>query len=214
MDVEELKRAAAETAAELVEDGMRVGLGTGSTVRHLLPALAARRLPRLRCVATSIATEVQARAVGLPVEPFDALDALDIVIDGADQVAPGGWLVKGGGGAHLREKIVAAAAGRFVVIVDERKLVDALHPPIPLELLPYGLQATLRQVAPVAMRDAATSPDGGIIADHTGAFTDPAAAAAWLDAVPGVMGHGLFPDTMVNDVIVARAGGVEHRRLR
>jgi ribose 5-phosphate isomerase A len=214
MDVEELKRAAAETAAELVEDGMRVGLGTGSTVRHLLPALAARRLPHLRCVATSIATEVQARAVGLPVEPFDALDALDIVIDGADQVAPGGWLVKGGGGAHLREKIVAAAAGRFVVIVDERKLVDALHPPIPLELLPYGLQATLRQVAPVAMRDAATSPDGGIIADHTGAFTDPRAAAAWLDAVPGVMAHGLFPDTMVNDVIVARAVGVEHRRLR
>jgi ribose 5-phosphate isomerase A len=214
MDVEQLKRAAAETAAQLVTDGMRVGLGTGSTVRHLLPALAERRLTGLRCVATSIATEVQARAAGLPVEPFDALDALDIVIDGADQVARDGWLVKGGGGAHLREKVVAVAAERFVVIVDQHKLVPALHPPVPVELLRYGLQATLRALQPVSLRDAALSPDGGVIADQHSQIDDPVQTAAWLDAHPSVLAHGLFPSQMVNDVIVAGGGGVEHRRLR
>ena len=96
---------------------MVVGLGTGSTVAHLLPALAARGL-EIRCVVTSTATEEQARELGIPVEDFDRLDRLDIAIDGADQIAPDGWLVKGGGGAHTREKIVAAAADRFVVIAD------------------------------------------------------------------------------------------------
>ena len=92
MSIEEEKRAAAEVAAELVEPGMRVGLGTGSTVQHLLPALARRGLRDLRCVATSPATEIEAVSLGLSVEPFEALEALDIAIDGADQVAPGGWL--------------------------------------------------------------------------------------------------------------------------
>src|SRR3954462_5627241 len=109
------KRAAAEAAAALVEDGSTVGLGTGSTVAHLLPALARRQL-RLRCVATSLATETAPGALGLEVEPFERLDRLDIAIDGADQVDPGGWLVKGGGGAHTREKIVAAAGGRLLVL--------------------------------------------------------------------------------------------------
>jgi ribose 5-phosphate isomerase A len=211
-DVDQLKREAAEAAASLVQDGMRVGLGTGSTVRHLLPALAARRLRRLRCVATSEATAEQARALGLPVESFGDLEALDVAIDGADQVAPDGWLVKGGGGAHLREKIVAAAADRFVVIVDERKLVPALAPPVPLELRRFGLAATLRHVAPARLRpDTPPSLDGGVIADHHGALEDPAATAAWLSAVPGVADHGLFAPAMVSEVIVAAAGGV--RRL-
>ena len=104
-DVE--KRAAAEAAALLVRDGDRVGLGTGTTVAPMLPALAARGLT-IRCVATSVATEVAARALGLGVEPFEQLDRLDIAIDGADQIDPAGWLVKGGGGAHTREKVVAA----------------------------------------------------------------------------------------------------------
>src|SRR3954465_9748448 len=120
-DREAEKRAAAEAAAALVEDGSTVGLGTGSTVAHLLPALAARGL-RLRCVATSVATEHAARALGLDVEPFEGVERLDIAIDGADQVAPDGWLVKGGGGAHVREKVVAAAADRFVVIASSDKV--------------------------------------------------------------------------------------------
>ncbi|HVD86132.1 MAG TPA: ribose 5-phosphate isomerase A, partial [Solirubrobacterales bacterium] len=125
-DADAEKRLAAEAAAELVEDGMTVGLGTGSTVAHLLPALARRGLKGIRCVATSVATEDQARELGIPVEEFGALEFLDIAIDGTDQVTPDGWLIKGGGGAHLREKIVAAAADRFVVISDSSKPVETL----------------------------------------------------------------------------------------
>jgi ribose 5-phosphate isomerase A len=211
---ESLKRAAAVAAAAYVQDGMRVGLGTGSTVRHLLPALAERGLRDLRCVATSVATAEQAEALGLPVEPFADLERLDLAIDGADQVAPDGWLIKGGGGAHVREKIVAAAADRFVVIVDERKVVDALTPPVPLEVLPYGLAATLALVAPARPREGAPpSPDGNVIADHHGAVGDPAALAARLDAAPGVLGHGLFPPAMVHEVLIAGAGGVVRRTV-
>jgi ribose 5-phosphate isomerase A len=207
-DVDQLKREAARAAAGLVEDGMRLGLGPGSTVHHLLPALAERRLTGLRCVATSPATMQQARALGLPVEPFETLDALDLAIDGADQVAPDGWLIKGGGGAHLREKVVAAAAKRFVVIVNELKLVDALRPPVPLELLRYGLEATLRRLEPVTLRDVPPSPDGGVIADHHAPLTDPAATAARLSAMPGVLEHGLFPPDLVSEIVVAGDDGV------
>ena len=123
MSVDDDKRAAAEHAAGFVEDGMRVGLGTGTTVAPLLPFLGARHLD-IRCVATSPATAAAARAAGLSVEPFDDLDELDIAIDGADQVGPGPWLVKGGGRAHTREKVVAAAAARFVVIASGEKRTE------------------------------------------------------------------------------------------
>ena len=204
------KRAAAEAAVALIEDGDRVGLGTGSTVAPMLPALAARGL-RLRCVATSIATEVAARALGLAVEPFEQLDRLDIAIDGADQIDPDNWVIKGGGGAHTREKVVAAAADRFVVIASGDKVVDALGPPVPLELLAFGVPATLRALGDARLRHVPLSPDGGAIADYFGAFDDPAALAAWLSATPGVTDHGLFPPSLVTDVLIARAGEIEHR---
>src|ERR1700742_1564010 len=137
-DVEDRKRIVAEASAELVEPGMWVGLGTGSTVAYLLPALARRAVPRVRYVATSERRAAAAGALGIAVEPFDAVDRLDLAIDGADQVDPRWWVIKGGGGAHTREKIVAAAAERFVVIVTEEKLVDAIAPPVPLELLSFG----------------------------------------------------------------------------
>jgi len=206
------KRAAAEVAAGLVEDGMRVGLGTGSTVAYLLPALARRRLS-LRCVATSDRTARAAAELGLAVEPFDGLDRLDIAVDGADQVAPDGWLVKGGGGAHTREKIVAAAADRFVVIVDSTKPVEVLRPPIPVELLPFGLQATLRRLAPVSLRDAPPSSDGGVIADYTGPVASPARLSALLSATPGVVGHGLFDPSLVSDILIGRGEKVERRTV-
>src|SRR3954452_12226367 len=196
--VEVEKRAAARAAAALVEDGMRVGLGTGSTVRYLLPALVERKLT-LRCVATSVATEILGGELGLEIEPFESLDALDIAIDGADQVAPDGWTIKGGGGAHTREKIVARASARFVVIVSADKVVEALGPPVPLELLHFGMPATLRALGAAEVRvGAPPSPDGGVIADYRGAFDDPAALAARLDAIPGVVEHGLFPAQMVS----------------
>jgi ribose 5-phosphate isomerase A len=208
------KRLAAEAAAELIADGMRVGLGTGSTVAHLLPAIAARQLADLRCVATSVATEEQARELGVPVEPFERLDRLDIAIDGADQIAPDRWLVKGGGGAHTREKIVAAAAERFVVIADSSKAVDRISGPIPLELARFGLASTVErisaQLGEVELRpDTPPSPDGGLIADYRGRVDEPGELAARLSAMPGVVDHGLFPAGMVSSVLIARNGNVD-----
>jgi ribose 5-phosphate isomerase A len=202
VDLEREKQLAAEAAAELVEDGMTVGLGTGTTVAYLLPALAARGLA-IRCVATSVRTEHTARELGLAVEPFDTLTRLDIAIDGADQIAPDRWLVKGGGGAHTREKIVAAAADRFVVIAASDKLVVRIAAPVPLELLRFGLAATLAALAPAELRDVPPSPDGNVIADWLGEVGDPAAVAARLSSTAGVVDHGLFPPALVADVIVA-----------
>jgi ribose 5-phosphate isomerase A len=213
MSADEEKRLAAEAAAELVADGMLVGLGTGSTVAHLLPALAARKL-EIRCVATSVATEENGRELGLAVGPFEGIERLDIAIDGADQIAPDGWLVKGGGGAHTREKIVAAAAERFVVIADSSKPVDEIVAPIPLELHAFGLAATLVELHDAVVReDTAASPDYGVIADYFGEVGDPILLAARLSATPGVVDHGLFPPALVADVIVARGDAVEHTKL-
>jgi ribose 5-phosphate isomerase A len=214
-ELEGLKRAAAEAAAQLVHDGMAVGLGTGSTVRHLLPAIAARGLRDVRYVATSPATAEQAVALGLTIEPFDALPRLDLAIDGADQLAPDGWLIKGGGGAQVREKVVAVAAERFVVIADVTKVVDELTGPVPVELLAFGLPATLAQLGSVELRAGARpSPDGNVIADRLGGVADPAALAAHLDAIPGVVGHGLFAGELVAEAFIGRPDGVEHRVLR
>jgi ribose 5-phosphate isomerase A len=210
--IEDEKRAAAAQAAELVEDGMTVGLGTGTTVAYLLPVLAARRL-NLRCVATSPRTERAARELGFSLEPFDALDRLDLTIDGADQIDPAGWLVKGGGAAHTREKVVAAASDRFVVIGSSDKLVEAIAPPVPLELLPFGVRATLRALGPAELRDVPPSPDGGVIADYLGPVEDPTDLADRLAAVPGVVEHGLFPPELVSEVLVARDGRVERIAL-
>jgi ribose 5-phosphate isomerase A len=208
MNAEDGKRVAAGAAAELAQDGMTVGLGAGTTVAHFLLALARRALD-IRCVSTSPATEQAARELGLRTEDFGAIEAFDLAIDGADQVAPDFWLIKGGGGAHTREKIVAASAKRFVVIVDSSKTVDALRSPVPLELMPFGLPSTLRRLGPIRLRDVPRSPDGGVIADLDVPLADPAAAAAWLSDTPGVVEHGLFPPDMVSVVIVGRGNRFE-----
>lgn len=211
-EIEREKEAAAAAAAALVEDGMTVGLGTGTTVAHLLPALARRGLS-LRCVATSPRTEEAGRRLGLHVEPFGDIERFDITIDGTDQVSPEGWLVKGGGGAHTREKLVAVAADRFVVIADSTKPVERLRPPVPVELLAFGLASTMHRLGPVRRRDAPQSPDGGVIADFHGDFDDPAILSALLAGTPGVVGHGLFPPQMVSTVLVGHRDGVERRDI-
>ena len=211
-DIDAEKRAAAVASAAFVRDGDRVGLGTGSTVAYLLPALAERALT-IRCVATSVATEVSARSLGLQVEQFEQLDRLDIAIDGADQIDPGGWLVKGGGGAHTREKIVAAAAERFVVIASSDKVVAKISPPVPLELLNFGLPSILRELGEARLRHVPLSPDGGAIADYHGPVEDPAQTAARLAGVPGVIGHGLFGPDLVTDILIARGEEIEHRTV-
>jgi ribose 5-phosphate isomerase A len=214
MGADDEKRIAAEAAASLVEDGMTVGLGTGSTVAHLLPAIARRGLSDIRCVATSVATEQQARELGIPIEEFSELERLDIAIDGTDQVTPEGWLIKGGGAAHQREKIVAAAAERFVVIADSSKPVDFLSPPVPLELLAFGLRSTLARLGTeVELREVPPSPDGGVIADYRGEIGDPPALTARLEADPGISSHGLFPPDMVSEVLVGTGDAVNHLRL-
>ena len=208
---------------------MRLGLGTGSTVAHLLPALAERGIRDLSCVATSPATELAARALGLHVFELDDLGPLDMAIDGADQIDRDGWLVKGGGGALTREKIVAAAAQRFVVIASAEKAVETLTPPVPLELLTFGAQSTMDALGEVSLRrerersddqrglGSATgqatvvSPDGGLIADYRGPIGAPAELAARLSATPGVVEHGLFAPDMVSLILIGTDTAVERR---
>jgi ribose 5-phosphate isomerase A len=206
--VERHKRAAALAAAELVPEGARVGLGTGSTVAYLLPALCGREL---LCAATSLATERAARDLGLSVRDLDELWPLDIAIDGADQIDPDGWLVKGGGGAHTRERIVAAAAKRFIVIASPEKDVAALRAPVPLEILRFGHQATLALIADAQLRDVPPTPDGNLIADYLGPVEDPERLAASLSATPGVVDHGLFPPQLVSEILISRDEGIERR---
>jgi ribose 5-phosphate isomerase A len=197
----------------MVEDGMRLGLGTGSTVAYLLEALGERKgdLRARRCAATSPATAETARSLGLAVHTLDELVELDLAIDGADQIDPAGWLVKGRGGALTREKIAAAAARRFVVIASAEKPVQQLSPPVPLELMRFGLHSTLLALSNVALRDAPPSPDGGVIADYLGSVSDPRALASRLSETPGVVEHGLFAPDLVSVMLIALEDGVERR---
>ena len=197
-------------AADIVQSGMIVGLGTGSTMGYLRPALAARRLD-VRCVTSPPATERAARDLGIEVESFTGPDApvrVDVTIDGADQVAPSGWLVKGGGASHTREKAIATAAERFVVIVSSNKLVERPAPPIPVELLEYGLGATLARLGHVRLRDVPRSLDGSVIADYLGEVDDPVATAARLSSTTRLIEHGLFAPALVSSRPLAITGPV------
>ena len=200
----------------LVPRGATVGLGSGTTVAHFLVALARRNL-ELTCVATSPTTEERARTLGLSVQPFDRLDRLDIAVDGADQVDSDLWLVKGGGAAHTREKVVAASAERFVVIVSSDKVVDRVGPPVPLEVLRFGLAATLRRLGElgeaVEREGVPVTADGNVLVDFLGKVGDVSELASVLAAVPGVVEHGLFPPSLVSEVLVGLADGSVQRLL-
>lgn len=210
-DRDKLKRSVAERALDFVEDGMRLGLGTGSTAKIFVDLLAERAAGglRVRCVPTSEATRVQAEGLGLAVTTLDDLPELDLTVDGADEFDPELRLVKGGGGALLREKIVAAASRSMVVIADRSKAADRLGGfPVPVEVNPFGLGATRRLVDGVAGalglgRDLSlrSRPDGApfvtdgghfILDCRFGPIDDPEALADRLVAVPGVVEHGLF----------------------
>jgi ribose 5-phosphate isomerase A len=206
------KEQAGRQAARYVQDGMRVGLGTGSTVHWTIVALGERR-PSITCTATSVRTHELARSLGLTVVAPDEIGHLDIAIDGADEVDPALNLTKGGGAAHTREKIVASMADRFVVVVDETKLVPALGPfGTPLEVLEFAPLVVADAVmalgaASVTAREA-RSDNGNLVADaHFGTIADPVALAASLSAVPGIVEHGIFPGAMVERVVVAGVDG-------
>jgi ribose 5-phosphate isomerase A len=205
------KRAAAARALEYVRPGMKLGLGTGSTAKHFVELLGERVRGGLDVVGvpTSETTRADAERVGVRLTTLDAAPALDLTVDGADEIGPDLTLIKGGGGALLREKIVAAASARMVVIADETKWVASLGRfPLPIEVLPFGLAATQRAIADALAKAGAGGAltlrrgkdglafvtDGGhwIIDAALGQIVDPKGLAAGLAAIPGVMEHGLF----------------------
>ncbi len=225
MSLEDLKREAARQALTLVEPGMRLGLGTGSTARHFVDLLGARVRDGLKIVGvpTSEATRAQAESLSIPLTTLDETPELDLTVDGADELDRSLRLIKGGGAAHLREKIVAYASARMVVIADETKLVDTLgRYPLPLEVARFGAAATCRRIgAAVAaagcageivqrMRDGApVQTDGGnfVFDARLGRIADPEGLADRLDRVPGLVEHGLFLG-VAERAFVATAAGV------
>jgi ribose 5-phosphate isomerase A len=204
MNADQLKHSAAEAAvAAEVGSGMRVGLGTGSTAVHVVRAIARRLeagdLERIVGVPTSEATAALARSLGVPLATLDEEPELDVAIDGADEIDPRLDLVKGLGGALLREKIVASAARRVVIVADDSKLVDRLgsRSPVPVEVIPFATAVCRRALAALGctptLRDFRTD-EGNVILDcaFAGGLDDPSAVAAAIGAIPGVVEHGLF----------------------
>ena len=216
------KQRAGFKAAEYVEDGMTVGLGTGSTAYWLVERLGERVRAglRVRGVPTSRRTEEQARHLGIPLVTFAEVRELDLAVDGADEIGPGLALIKGGGGALLREKLVAAAARRFVVVADAGKRVGVLgHFPLPVEVVPFAWEVTARRVAavagvePVLRRadggDVYVTDNGNYILDcRCGEIRDPARTGRELKLLTGVVECGLFVG-MADFAVVATDDEVE-----
>ena len=224
--MEDLKRQAAATALEQVRDGMTLGLGTGSTAKHFVELLGERVRSGLQIVGvpTSEATRADAERCGIALTTLDAIDRLDLTVDGADEIDPALNLIKGGGGALLREKIVAAASDRMIVIADESKWVTTLGRfPLPIEVAPFGLSATRRAVAAafagcglageMSIRKAggghAFVTDGGhwILDARLGQISDAPRLAGLLAAIPGVVEHGLFIG-LAGMVVLAGSQGI------
>jgi ribose 5-phosphate isomerase A len=206
-----LKRQAAARALEQVRDGMKLGLGTGSTAKHFVELLGMRVRAGLNVIGvpTSEATRTEAERCGIALTTLDDIDRLDLTVDGADEIDPSFNLIKGGGGALLREKIVAAASDRMIVIADDTKWVEVLGRfPLPIEVIPFGLAATRRAIGE-AFAESGNSgqmgvrkgkdghvfvTDGGhwIVDAHLGRIADAPRLAGLLNVIPGVVEHGLF----------------------
>ncbi len=224
--MDQLKRQAAARALDEVRDGMKLGLGTGSTARHFVELLGERVRAGLTVVGvpTSEATAADAIRCGVPLTTLDEIDRLDLTVDGADEIDPALDLIKGGGGALLREKIVAAASDRMIVIADDSKWVEALGRfPLPVEVVPFGLAATRKAMADV-FADCGISgrmvlrttkdgqvfvTDGGhwIVDAHLTRIQDARRLAGLLSTIPGVVEHGLFVG-LATKAILAGAQGI------
>lgn len=226
MDARQLKIKAAETALGYVENGMRLGIGTGSTAREFVSLLGEKVANGFEVVGvpTSEATARQCLELGIPLKSLDEVPELDLTIDGADEIDPALSLIKGGGGALLREKIVASASARMIVIADETKVVDTLGAfPLPIEVMPFGLESTRLAIekaasalglsGPLDVRGAGSdgpfTTDGGhyIIDASFGRIPDAQALSLALHSIPGVVEHGLFLG-IATLAIVAADGGV------
>ncbi len=226
MDPEAQKREAAKRAVDFVQPGMRLGLGTGSTVKHFLDLLAERMRDGCNVVGvpTSEATRAQAERLGIPLTTLDETPELDLTIDGADEIGPDLTLIKGGGGALLREKIVAAASARMIVVADESKWVATLGRfPLPIEVVSFGLAATRMKIEAAAAAAGAPGPallrrdkEGKTFRTDSGNWIldaalqripDPRALGERLAAIPGVVEHGLFIG-LARAAILAGPGGL------
>ena len=226
MDLEDQKRAAAARALEFVRPGMRLGLGSGSTAKHFVELLAQRVRGGLDVitVATSETTHSDAERLGILLTSLDETPQLDLTVDGADEIAPDLSLIKGGGGALLREKIVASASARMIVIADESKWVSSLGRfPLPVEVVPFGLGATRRAIEAAVAAVGCTGPallrrakdghafvtDGGhwILDAALERIADPKSLAERLDGIAGVVEHGLFIG-LAHAAIIAGPSGV------
>lgn len=231
LTADDLKESAARAALDLVEDGMRLGLGTGSTAARFVAALGERVAKGLNvvCVPTSEATRVQAERLGIPLTTLDETPQLDLTVDGADEIDDQLRMIKGGGGALLREKIVATASDRMVAIADESKLVETLGLfPLPVEVVRFGLMATMRLVEAIAAEtgchgavalrpgpaDAPFVTDqGNLILDCAfGSIPEPEVLAFSLKRVPGVVEHGLFLGLADLAIVAGKSGVKAFRR--
>ncbi len=237
-DAVSAKRSAGEAAAQLVESGMRLGLGTGSTTAFAIESIGRRVRDEgldVAGVPTSFAAERLARQYAVPVMTIDELGldsmdpsaaVLDLAIDGADEVSPSLDLIKGRGAAHVREKVVAALASRFVVLVDDSKMIERLGTtmPVPVEVLPMAVAAVARSLRGLGAESTlrmGKSKDGPVVTDQGfwildarfNGIDDPGRLGATIDKLPGVLGHGLFIG-MATDILVGEPGGAVRRIAR
>ena len=225
MTQDEAKMLAAQRAVEFVEEGMNVGLGTGSTATLFIKELGKRVQAglQIRAIATSDASRELAQQLGIPITTFAETPVLDVNVDGADEVGPGLSLIKGGGGAHLREKIVASAAKRFIVVADSTKVVAQLGRfPLPVEVIQLALPLVQRRLQALGLKPTLRparqgegpwiTDEGNVILDcHCGAIPDPETTAAQIREIVGVVEHGLFLN-MATLALVAGENGVEELR--
>lgn len=227
MNALELKKAAAAKALEYVQDGMKLGIGTGSTANEFIKLLAERVAQGLRVtsVATSQRSEDLCRELGIPVASIDDVPHLDLDIDGADEIGPGMALIKGGGGALLREKIVAYASTTMLVIADETKIVPSLGAfPLPIEVNPFGLEATKQAIETLIRKENLSGDvilrkkngvpyvtDGGhfILDASLGVISNPDTLSKALFEIPGVVEHGLFLNLAHRSVIAMSNGEIK-----
>ncbi|NOZ59918.1 MAG: ribose-5-phosphate isomerase RpiA [Euryarchaeota archaeon] len=220
---ERLKQIAAESAVELVRDGDVVGLGTGSTTYYAIRALG-ERIRReglsIKAIPTSVDTRIHALEFGIPITTFEEFEQVDIAIDGADQVSGKLELVKGGGGALFREKVVACNAKRFIVIADESKLVERLSMPIPIEVLPFAWRVAERELVKIGAKSVALrrakGKVGPLITDNGnylldadfGEISEPEKLEARINRIVGVLENGLFSPELVSEVRLGTKEGV------